>query len=185
MTQYNSNIERQNHANATKEEKARHNGVDTSRWGNDAPRIAVPEGWEDHQHTQQLIRKYLRNDDVLFDIEKRTLTILVTQEEWDTMFAVPSYKEYHTCENEKYAYDIEFRNDGNFKTDWQICNIMKCSVALSRTALGFCINKYILREYNQGDVLIKPRAEQYIFDMNFSVDYKSPVFDEVFVMIRN
>jgi len=42
---YNSNIERQNYATATKEEKARHNGVDTSRWGNTIPRIEnIPEG---------------------------------------------------------------------------------------------------------------------------------------------
>lgn len=182
MTQYNSNIERQNHANATKEEKARHNGVDTSRWGNDAPRIAVPEGWQDHQYTQQLIRKYLHNDDVSFDIEKRTLTIFVTREEYDTMFAVPSYSSFKY--GEKYAEDIEFKNDGKFVENWGLCDMMKCSVALSRTTLGFCINKYILREYNEGDVLIKARAEEYMRNSNFKYDYANNVFAEVSVKIR-
>ena len=78
---YNSNIERQKHAGASKEEKARHNGVETSRWGNDCPRIAVPEGWQDHQHTQQLIRKYLNNDFVLYNIASREAIFFVTEEE--------------------------------------------------------------------------------------------------------
>jgi hypothetical protein len=78
---YNSNIERQKHAGASKEEKARHNGVDTSRWGNDCPRIAVPEGWQDHQHTQQLIRKYIGNDFAVLNFKKRQLVVFLTDEE--------------------------------------------------------------------------------------------------------
>ena len=77
----NSNIDRQRFENATKEEKARHNGVDTSRWGNDCPRIAVPDGWEDHQHTQQLIRKYLDNSFASFDFKNKRLTLLLTEDE--------------------------------------------------------------------------------------------------------
>lgn len=178
-----TNIERKNYDTATKQEKASHNGVDTSRWGNDAPRIAVPEGWQDHQHTQQLIRKYLKNDDVHFDIEKRRLTIFVSQEEWNTMFSVPSYSSYITTSGNKYAEEVEFKNDGKFCVNWSACNILKCSVALSRTALGFCINKYICREYNYGDVLIKPRKGEYIYNHDFSMDYKNNVFDEVCVSI--
>lgn len=78
---YNSNIERQKHAGASKEEKARHNGVDTSHWGNDCPRIAVPEGWEDHQHTQQLIRKYLDNSFAAFNFKSKRLMLFLTEEE--------------------------------------------------------------------------------------------------------
>lgn len=78
---HNSNIERQRFENSTKEEKARHNGVDTSLWGNDCPRINVPDGWEDHQHTQQLIRKYLDNSFASFDFRSNRLTLLLTEEE--------------------------------------------------------------------------------------------------------
>ena len=78
---YNSNIERQKYAGASKEEKARHNGVDTSRWGNDCHRIAVPEGWEDHQHTQQLIRKYISNKFVVLDFKKKQLVVFLTEED--------------------------------------------------------------------------------------------------------
>lgn len=81
MTQFNSNIERQNHANATKEEKARHNGVNTSRWNNDCPRIAVPEGWQDHQGTQQLIRKYLTNDVATYIFANRCILLFLTVDE--------------------------------------------------------------------------------------------------------
>ena len=77
----NSNIERQMYADATKQEKASHNGVDTSRWGNDCPRIKVPEGWQDHQYTQQLIRKYLNNDFVCYNIASREAIFFVTEEE--------------------------------------------------------------------------------------------------------
>lgn len=159
------------------------NEVDTSRWGNNIPRIEIPEGWQDHQNTQQLIRKYLCNDDIQFDIEKRLLTIFVTQEEWDTMFCVPSHSSFKF--GEKYATDIEFKNDGKFTVNWQEVDIFKCSVALSRTFAGFCINKYILREYGEGDVLVKPREKEYMHDRNFSMDYKNNVFDEVSVKIRN
>lgn len=76
-----SNIERKQFEFATKEEKARHNGVDTSRWGNDCPRIAVPNGWEDHQHTQQLIRRYLDNSFSSYDFGKRRLTLFLTEDE--------------------------------------------------------------------------------------------------------
>ena len=79
--EYNSNIERQKYASASKEEKARHNGVDTSRWCNDCPRIAVPEGWEDHQHTQQLIRKYLDNSFAAYDFGRRRLVLWLTEDE--------------------------------------------------------------------------------------------------------
>lgn len=78
---YNSNIERQLHAGASKEEKARHNGVDTSRWGNDCPRIEVPDGWEDHQHTQQLIRRYLDNSFASYDFGRRRLVLWLTKDE--------------------------------------------------------------------------------------------------------
>lgn len=81
MTKYNSNIERQNHANATKEEKARHNGVDTSRWNNDCPRIAVPEGWQDHQGTQQIVRKYLTNDVATYLFFNRCVLLFLTADE--------------------------------------------------------------------------------------------------------
>ena len=81
MKEYNSNIERQKYAGASKEEKARHNGVDTSRWGNDCPRIEVPDGWEDHQYTQQLIRKYLNNSFASYDFSKMRLTLSLTKDE--------------------------------------------------------------------------------------------------------
>lgn len=81
MKEYNSNIERQKYAGASKEEKARHNGVDTSRWGNDCPRVEVPDGWEDHQHTQQLIRKYLDNSFASYDFSKMRLTLSLTKDE--------------------------------------------------------------------------------------------------------
>lgn len=101
MTQYNSNIERQNHANATKEEKARHNGVDTSRWGNDAPRIAVPEGWQDHQHTQQLIRKYLTNDAATYIFNNRSILLFLTEEEEKALYREDGVNKflyiYQTC----------------------------------------------------------------------------------------
>lgn len=75
------NIQREQYANATKEEKARHNGVDTSMWGNDCPRMEVPEGWQDHQHTQQLIRKYLTNDIAFYDFQHRLVILYLTEEE--------------------------------------------------------------------------------------------------------
>lgn len=78
---YNSNIERQRHAGASKKEKARHNGVDTSRWGNDCPRIEVPDGWQDHQYTQQLIRKYLDNSFATYDFKRRRLVLWLTEDE--------------------------------------------------------------------------------------------------------
>lgn len=81
MAQYNSNIERQKHANATKEEKARHNGVDTSRWNNDCPRIAVPEGWQDHQGTQQIVRKYFTNNIATYMFANRCILLYLTAEE--------------------------------------------------------------------------------------------------------
>ena len=81
MKEYNSNIERQKYAGASKEEKARHNGVDTSRWGNDCPRIEVPDGWEDYQYTQQLIRKYLNNSFASYDFSKMRLTLSLTKDE--------------------------------------------------------------------------------------------------------
>ena len=85
MTQYNSNIDRQNHANATKEEKARHNGVDTSRWNNDCPRIAVPEGWQDHQGTQQIVRKYLTNDVATYLFNNRCILLFLTADEQNVL----------------------------------------------------------------------------------------------------
>lgn len=81
MANRNSNIERQKHADASKEAKARHNGVDTSKWGNDTPRIEVPEGWQDHQYTQQLVRKYFANSFVYYDFTKRLAILYLTEEE--------------------------------------------------------------------------------------------------------
>lgn len=78
------NIERENYETATKEEKARHNGVDTSRWGNDNPRIAVPEGMEDHQHTQQLVRLYLNNDNSFYIFSGNKVLVFLTEKELQT-----------------------------------------------------------------------------------------------------
>lgn len=78
------NIERENYETATKEEKARHNGVDTSRWGNDTPRIAVPEGMEDHQHTQQLVRLYLNNDNSFYIFSGNKVLVFLTEKELQT-----------------------------------------------------------------------------------------------------
>ena len=75
------NEERQLYENATKKQKAQHNGVDVSRWDNTCPRIAVPEGWEDHQHTQQLIRKYMNNDFIFLNIATGEALVYVTQRE--------------------------------------------------------------------------------------------------------
>lgn len=78
----NQNIERKNYESATKEEKARHNGVDTSRWGNNCPRIAVPEGFEDHQYTQQLVRLYLNNDNSFYIFNGNKVLVFLTEKEW-------------------------------------------------------------------------------------------------------
>lgn len=107
----NSNIERQMYADATKQEKAGHNGVDTSRWGNDCPRIAVPEGWEDHQYTQQLIRKYLDNSFAAFDFKKKRLTLFLTEEEKQAL------------------------------RDWleKCCWVVRKRIFINQTALGLCL----------------------------------------------
>lgn len=76
------NIERENYETATKEEKARHNGVDTSRWGNDCPRIAVPEGLEDHQFTQQLVRLYLNNENSFYIFSGNKVLVFLTEKEY-------------------------------------------------------------------------------------------------------
>lgn len=66
-------------------EMAAHNGVDVSYWGNNPAKIQVPQGWEDHQHTQQLIRKYLTDDKILFSIEQKKLEITISEEEFSIL----------------------------------------------------------------------------------------------------
>lgn len=133
---YNSNIERQKHAGASKEEKARHNGVDTSRWGNDCPRIAVPEGWQDHQYTQQLIRKYLDNSFASYDFKRRRLVLWLTEDEQEALH--------------------DLLDNG--------CWVVRKRVFINQTALGLCLevrvrkpdeewdddNKGLFTDYNGG-----------------------------------
>lgn len=109
-------------ANYTKEEKARHNGVDTSLWDNDCPRIQVPEGWQDHQHTQQIVRKYLNNDFCFYIFHNRSVIIYLTEEERKVLFSdVPGAWTYlfisHTCLGTCLDIKIRKMNDYEGRTE--------------------------------------------------------------------
>lgn len=142
---YNSNIERQLHAGASKEEKARHNGVDTSRWGNDCPRIAVPAGWEDHQHTQQLIRKYITNDFAMLNFKNKQLIVILTDEE----------REAVSC----YDYNME---NGVWKS-------IRKYLYLNQTALGLCIEVRIRKDEDREPMPEKGMVGRESYDFGWAV----------------
>lgn len=155
---YGSNIERQLHAGASKEEKARHNGVDTSRWGNDCPRIAVPDGWEDHQHTQQLVRKYLDNSFVYYDFAMSRLTLSLTKEEHKVL--------HNWLENGRW--------------------VVRKHICINRTFKGLCIEVRVRKPEEEWDDDKNGLFKDEISINNDSVVYSvnSPIFKEVKIIAR-
>lgn len=146
--------------NYIQNEMATHNGVDVRFWGNKLPKLEkIPQGWDDHMHTQQLCRKSLDLSTIKVEYRNGILVCYLYVSEEDYNFL--KLKFVKVLERVGWDGDVPICKETGeltIETEWSPDNsrieFIKLEdenpVTITHFASGLAITKYFLR---------KPRKE--------------------------
>ena len=155
--------------NYTKKEMAAHNGVDTRFWGNKLPKLEnIPEGWDDHMHTQQLCRKPLDLSTLKVEYRNGFLVCYfdVSEEEYNFL----KLKIVRVLEKVGYDGDVPIcKETGELAIEsvWSPDNSRidfinledENAVTITHYAFGLAITKYFMREPRKESIPVYTEAE--------------------------
>ena len=155
--------------NYTKKEMAAHNGVDVRFWGNKLPKLEnIPEGWDDHMHTQQLCRKSLDLSTIKVEYRNGFLVCYIDVSEEDYNFL--KLEIVKVLERVGWDGDVpicketgELRIETESSPDNSRINFINLeaenAATITHFTSGLAITKYFLREPRKESIPVYTEAE--------------------------